>query len=706
MMRAFFFFLFFLCARLFAQPTGTGTLLSVNEGLSQGMVFDVMQSRDGYLWVATKGGLNRHDGYRFKVFGHDAFDPFSIGSNEIRDMHDDPRGWLWLTYQGGIDIFMPSNGRAFHVPIVSQRGFSGFSDSFAKMPDGSVWLNTSMDLWRIEVSEDILAKAGAAGQAYPGIKYVSLDELVVGLPPDLRFNSVYLTKDQTLLTGTLQGIFRIEKNGIQYRFVPEAMKGKNCRIIGEDKAGRLWVFADDDLWVREQNDRPFEKVLSGVSFKWIFDQEGNLWNLDAKAIRKWIPDKLVKNAAPDYAASVPASRRKSYAFYQTKFNVDQSGNVWIGTSGYGLIKINSARPKFNSFLPEVSTRRIYEDPNGNLFNIYSSELFFTDKHFLIFGPNPWMVNFPNVKNIFALTFDNQGHCWTKTGIDSVFHIDASTKKITSYPFPGYGLIFHRNGKLLSAGPDSLYEFDPIRKISTGQPYGKNLKLSSEGEFFGNLFYQGSYGDVWLFTVEGLLRISPESAGYRFRLFQNDPANLASLSNNVVLSAAEDPLEPRRYLWAGTRGGGLNRLDLQSGEFKHYTTKQGLPDNVIYGILPDNAGHLWMSTNKGLCRFHVRNETVKNFTLADGLQENEFNHSSFLKTRDGTLIFGGVNGVTTFHPDSLRFNEQKPRTVITQLWVNNENWDIGVLGYSDIGQEASNTSISQYQIIAPPKPDNL
>ncbi|MCO6480825.1 MAG: helix-turn-helix domain-containing protein, partial [Phaeodactylibacter sp.] len=139
----------------------------------------------------------------------------------------------------------------------------------------------------------------------------------------------------------------------------------------------------------------------------------------------------------------------------------------------------------------------------------------------------------------------------------------------------------------------------------------------------------------------------------------------------VLSVAADPLEPARYLWVGTKGGGLNRLDRQTGIFQHYKTEQGLPDNVVYGILHDDRGHLWLSTNRGLCRFHVREETTRNFTAADGLQSNEFNQSSYLKTTSGRLIFGGVNGLTVFHPDSLQFNERKPTTAITQVLVNNQ-----------------------------------
>ncbi|MCB0551403.1 MAG: hypothetical protein KDD19_27800, partial [Phaeodactylibacter sp.] len=98
---------------LFSQAPAKVTLLSVNEGLSQGMVFDILQSRDGFLWIATKDGLNRYDGYRFTVFTHDPFDPFSITSNEVWKIFEDSRGWLWLACPGGLDVFLPQTGHFF-----------------------------------------------------------------------------------------------------------------------------------------------------------------------------------------------------------------------------------------------------------------------------------------------------------------------------------------------------------------------------------------------------------------------------------------------------------------------------------------------------------------------------------------------------------------------------------------------------------------
>ena len=110
--------------------------------------------------------------------------------------------------------------------------------------------------------------------------------------------------------------------------------------------------------------------------------------------------------------------------------------------------------------------------------------------------------------------------------------------------------------------------------------------------------------------------------------------------------------------------GLNKFDRASGKFKRYTKRDGLPNNVIYGILPDNNGNLWISTNRGISQFNPVNEEFKNFDVSDGLQSNEFNAGAHLKTKNGEMIFGGINGITIFHSNDLLNNSHIPSVVLT------------------------------------------
>ena len=131
------------------------------------------------------------------------------------------------------------------------------------------------------------------------------------------------------------------------------------------------------------------------------------------------------------------------------------------------------------------------------------------------------------------------------------------------------------------------------------------------------------------------------------------------------------MQPTKYLWIGTNGGGLNRMDLQTGKCQVFSTKDGLPNNVIYGILPDDESNLWMSTNKGLSSYNLKKSSFRNFDYKDGLQSNEFNRGAYCRTSEGCLYFGGMNGFNYFYPREIRNNTSRPQVVITGLKIRNQ-----------------------------------
>jgi two-component sensor histidine kinase len=141
----------------------------------------------------------------------------------------------------------------------------------------------------------------------------------------------------------------------------------------------------------------------------------------------------------------------------------------------------------------------------------------------------------------------------------------------------------------------------------------------------------------------------------------------------------DPAQPGKYLWVGTGGNGLNRMDMLTGKSTLFSTKDGLPINVVYGILPDDDGNLWMSTNKGLSCFNPVKKTFRNFDYKDGLQSNEFNRGAYCRTKDGTLFFGGINGFNYFNPRDILNNKTAPRIAITGLKIHNQNVPVQTKG---------------------------
>jgi signal transduction histidine kinase/DNA-binding response OmpR family regulator len=174
----------------------------------------------------------------------------------------------------------------------------------------------------------------------------------------------------------------------------------------------------------------------------------------------------------------------------------------------------------------------------------------------------------------------------------------------------------------------------------------------------------------------------QSDSLHFQLLKTAEQRNTSLNNNSVACLLPDPAEPGKRLWIGTKGGGINCLDLQTGRVNYLTTTEGLPNNVVYAILPDGRGHFWCSTNRGLVRLSVQGATVshiKLFTIADGLQSNEFNTQAFFKAPDGELLFGGVNGLNRFFPESLELNKQPPPVYIIGMEINHQAKQFSISG---------------------------
>ncbi|MEQ1743812.1 MAG: triple tyrosine motif-containing protein, partial [Saprospiraceae bacterium] len=668
--------------------------ITVNDGLSQGMVYDILQGRDGYIWIATNDGLNRYDGSRIEVFSPDPFNAFSISGSEVTSLFEDRSGLIWVSTPDQLELFDPNSRRFFHLmhggQPVSSQGYA----FFAETPDGAVWLTDDFHIWKIHVPEGLLEKAVTTGNATitPSCKHLALQRADGGAGTPLRATRVLHTQNQKLLIGTNQGLFRFdpstEKVFPEYSIPDIAIRG-----IAENKAGELLLIGKLPseqkiwIWISGSNVREYKETSTPVYPRTVFslDAAGYLWTFRGKAIQKWQVSAFFNQGKPELEIGTDASLLKDNYAFCTKFLFDQSGVCWIGTSGFGMIKLNETVPVFKTCLRDVTQRIVVEVPDGGFSSIESPGIKYLSQTFDQQAPNTdYYGNFHPLDNNsvgrLAVCFDKAGNGWSSSRDDSLlYRMDAATKSQKSFPWRGVGLLCDRTGALLSVEETGLRKFDPRTNTSRKYPFDKPQKRVSEYSFY---LFEDTNGAIWIFGFEGLTKATPENTGYRFEYFRNNPNNRSSISSNIVLSVADDPLEPRRYLWVGTKSGGLNRLDKQSGQWKYYKKEQGLPDNVVYGILAEGTGtprerrpFIWLSTNKGLCRFQVRTETTKNFTAADGLQDNEFNSSSYLKTRDGTMIFGGVKGLTVFHPDSLRFNKHLPLTHIVGLLVNNRKFDL-------------------------------
>jgi signal transduction histidine kinase/sugar lactone lactonase YvrE len=184
-------------------------------------------------------------------------------------------------------------------------------------------------------------------------------------------------------------------------------------------------------------------------------------------------------------------------------------------------------------------------------------------------------------------------------------------------------------------------------------------------------YQDQSGALWIGTEYGLNKFDRTRG--RFKRYEPEESNPQSLSEGAVLSIYQDR---SGVLWIGTFGGGLNKFDRESESFQHYLQADGLASDVVYGILEDDSGNLWLSTNGGLSKFDPISETFRNYDVSDGLQSNEFNAGAYFQNDSGEMFFGGVEGLNAFFPDLIMDNPYAPQVVLTSLTHNGEAIDVG------------------------------
>ena len=368
--------------------------------------------------------------------------------------------------------------------------------------------------------------------------------------------------------------------------------------------------------------------------------------------------------------------------------IDKTGILWVGTSGLGINILDFKADRFptlvrtpdpRSRITGFSIRSILEDNSGDVWisadvlyrwNRETGELKSFEAH------SNLIDDFGNT-DAYSMIQETNGMIWvaSQQGLYSYNPVTNQPRLYKHSPGDQNGLLNQevsavfqdRNGTIWIATHNHFSRMTD-EETGTFQHYRYQPSEYSIG-IARPVIFQDMDGIFWLGTANSLVRFDPNSE--TFTTFQNNPDQPISLSNNHIKSILADPVEPETYLWIGTSGG-LNKFDYRAGTFEHYTEQDGLPNEVVYGILPDNENNLWLSTNKGLSRFNPQTETFRNFDVRDGLQSNEFNTGAYFRSKSGELFFGGIQGLNYFYPDEIRDNPHKPSIVLTNLKLGDEN----------------------------------
>ena len=670
-------YLFFLCLGMHSAFSETPeqitfSYISINEGLSQSTVFSIDQDKRGNMWFATYDGVNKYDGYAFTVYQHNEDDPNSIANDISRIVKTDSQGRVWIGTRDGLSRYDEEKD-IFQNFFYEKKGKHLQVNGIEEISPEQLLISTPEGLIMFDIKESKFIDdsfSTAMHKTIASTLYRQGDLIYIGTPTDGLYN--YSITQKTFekvipILGTKQiqailqqsptriwvategaGLFLINpktkeiKNYLHSPSNPKSISSNYIRSLAMDSQNRLWIGTFNDLNIYHEGTDSFASYssnpvengsLSQRSVRSIFmDSQGGMWlgtyfgglnyyhpiRNRFKNIRN-IP---YKNSLSDNVVSCIVE--------------DKDKNLWIGTNDGGLNLYNPITQRFTSYT-------LQEDENArgigsnNIKAVYVDEkksLVYIGTHaggLSILHRNGGQVENFNQRNsqlvnenVYAILPDGEGNLWLGT-LSALVRFNPEKRSFTT-----------------------------IEKEKDGTPVVSKQITTLFRDSHKRLWIGGEEG-VSVFQQEGLdiqkASILPVS-------------NVTKLFTNCIYEASNG------VIWVGTREGFycFNEKDKQ---IKRYNTTNGLPNNVVYGILEDSFGRLWLSTNRGISCFNPETEKFRNFTESDGLQSNQFNTASYCRTSVGQMYFGGINGITTFRPELLLDNPYTPPVVITKLQLFNK-----------------------------------
>jgi signal transduction histidine kinase/ligand-binding sensor domain-containing protein len=663
------------------------TRMSTADGLSQTRVSQIVEDDRGFIWFGTQYGIDRYDGYEFKVFVHEAGRVNSLAGAYVYSLFKDRSGMLWIGCNRVLDRFDPRTETFTH--------------------------------YRVETDE-----------------LTNLGSTVVHISQD-RSGLLWLA------TGT--GLHQLDPNTgkiVHYRHSvnnPGGLSTNDITWSGEDRNGDFWVGTADGL---DKFDRATGQVLLHIPIPdpiqvaffedrfgqfWIYHEFGGglaLYDRASNTLTKY--SFYGQEPSPDAMTGV------------TGMIEDHNGNLWLGSPGMGLLQFDRDQRRFIRYrnrpgdpqsIGEDKVIALFLGRQGNIWiglHSVGPNHFSPDKAaFEVFkhqadDPNSLSVDFVN-----AILADSRGSLWLAND-DGVNRLDRKTGKLTGIAV-GIGtkpmiiyIMEDRSGMLwFGTYGRGLYSYDPNSGRSKSYRHNSADPTSLSSDIVWGTF-EDHAGNLWVGTTDGLdlldrdkqnfhvyrpelngglkqvyVRIAEDEKGtlwlgtlqsglqhfdpvtHRFTVYKSNPSDPSALRDDSVGAVY---VASTHLIWIGT-GNGLNRFDPATGKFAAYDSHNGLSGNLIDCILEDDRGYLWMNTNKGLSKFNPMSGTFANYSDVDGLPGTDLTGwAACSKSRRGELFFAGFAGAVGFFPDKVEEGVPfSPQVVLTDLELSGAPATIGAGG---------------------------
>lgn len=635
----------------------------VEDGLSNNTVGCLLQDHKGFLWFGTKDGLNRFDGYTFRVFQNEGDSLHNIGSNFIISLYEDPRHQLWVGTDKGLYRYHTDNEdfeAEASVPATEIRGilcdkqerlwlviknklgwldkktgqFFSF-DKLAKSGINSISAGYDDRIWAA-TNEGFIHEIHTATLTVRSYKVFSENEAA----STSRIQKIFDTGKGVLLVGTVShGLYTF--NVAAKEFAKTELPGtthsqafiRDFARYGNDE---YWIASEAGLFVynlttgtikhlkKNYND-PYS-LTDNALYSLCTDTEGGIWigtyfggiNYYPKQLtyfRKYFPQSTGDNINGNAIHEICR---------------DRYGNLWVGTEDAGLISLNTRSDERVVFSPYSTTHPLSHT------NVHG---------LLLMGDELWAGTFHGGLDIIDIRKKRVvRHLSARdNGLSSDFVVD---------------LLKTGKGEIIVATDRGICSYDPAKN--------RFNKLSQFPGTFFKCIFEDSGGGIWAGSYnEGLHYFNP-STGEK-KNYHYDAGDRKSIISNRINWIFEDS---HRQIWIGTESG-LARWNPALGNFTNFTTANGLPGNLVYAILEDERGDFWISTSKGLANFSPAAQKVTAvYTKSDGLLSDQFNYNSAFRDGEGRLYFGSVKGLISFLPQSFQKNAYTPPLYLTGLQINN------------------------------------
>jgi len=653
-------FWFFLAPSLVKGQPYYFKHFETDDGLINNSVNVITQDKDGFIWIGTRGGLTRFDGYLFKTITNHISPRGNLWNNFITSIAQDSKGLIWIGTGRGIFKYDPRTEILTPLLIGPQVYINGFvidgRDNLWLLGQNRLYLYNQdrkqiQDL-KIHVSrialhfdgnlllgnyDGILFKCNTRTKAITQTRVID-----PRMAPNLRaITKIYSINKEVAFIGYKNGLMTYNLKTGETRSIPlksETDIGVIVRDICHSKAQQYWIATESGLYI---------------------------YDLDKASLLR-----LTKKQGDPYAIS----DNSIYALFR-----DKRGDMWVGTYFGGLNYHSKQNARFEKFYPVPLKNSL----SGNAV----SEVWDDRQRYLYVGTEDAGLNRLDRKTNEIINYIS--HSKLNGGFYSNIHSLAGfgNQLFTGSYFHGMQIMNRARGKVTDIfkvinepgehGSDFVLSICSTRDknliVGTTGDYGGLYRYIPKKKVFsrfkqiplGSAIYhilEDHQGRIWTgLKSQTALYIDPKTGRYGKIVF-GDPVNESSV--HYILE------DSSHALWFSTVGAGLVRLAPDRKTFKKFTVKQGLPSDVLFGMLEDDNNRLWVGSSNGLVCLDLKTEKIKVYTQDNGLITNQFNFNSACKTTDGKLYFGTVKGLIAFDPKALHGQEPAPGTYFTSLQINN------------------------------------